>query len=207
MAPTSHSLSFSLLSHFSLPPLFWRSTPRPPAACHAFAAPRPCLSRSFSASPRVAVPVRACRGMPSNRHGDAVTTRPTAPHPRLTLESPRPLSPRRMLALPSPSSPPCAQKSPKPSPLSQRPTAARHSRRRPLLQRSHHLRYPSAQAEPGNRSVASRWSSQARSPPPQATGELPPRHPMAAVALLPRSSLLRSPFVQTEPENHSTTSP
>ena len=32
------------------------------------------------------------------------------------------------------------------------------------------------------------------SPPPRPTGTLPPRHPMAAVALLPRSSHLRSPF-------------
>ena len=46
-----------------------------------------------------------------------------------------------------------------------------------------------------------------RLPPPRATRPLPPRHPMAAVALLPRSSHLRSPFVQTEPGNRSTTFP
>ena len=109
-----------------------RWTSRPPATRRAPALSAPLVpSWSFSnrhASPSICAHAEECR-----RTATATSTRPTAPHPPLTLESPRPLSPRRMLALPSPSSPPCAQKSPKPSPLSQRPTAACHYRRRGLL--------------------------------------------------------------------------
>ena len=98
-----------------------------------------------------------------------------------------------------------AMRAPSPSARCRRARRAVSPRRRPpqspppLLQRSHHLRYPSAQAEPGNHSVASRWSSQARSPPPQATGEMPPRHSMAVVALLPWNSPLESSTAPNDP--------
>ena len=119
------------------------------------------------------------------------------------------------LPRPSPPPSPCSPLKAEASPCSRAQKPERARRRRcpplpsplPLATRSPLLHPSSRPNDPVLSFLGLHRCSPNRLPPPRATRPLPPRHPMAAVALLPRSSHLRSPFVQTEPGNHSTTSP
>ena len=136
-----------------------------------------------------------------------MTTRPTAPHPRLTLESPRPLSPRRMLALPSPSSPPCAQKSPSRAPCPRgRPPPAITA----VVVCSPRSSLPHPSSRP-NDPVASFLGlhrfSPTRLPPSRAAGPPPPRSRPPLSAPSPWSHHCRPPSRAPRPSRGSPRSP
>jgi len=202
-------LNFALFTKLPLPPsphtslsVLAVTTAFAGAAGHA---PRPSPLRASGVSLKLRDiatrrhPVRARRGPPSKRHGDAVSLRPTASRPPRRLDSPGPFprAPSRphppllpsWARAPRPASPCCRERPPPPPSAPPPPSSPWSSPLHPFPR----------QTDPVASSLDLRWCSPTRSPPPRATGPPPPPPTAAAAAPAPRSRRLRPSRAQPRP--------